>query len=54
MAPEEISSQFVESLNGKFLSSILHLFPLFYPIFTYVDPDPYSEYGTNLDPGPQR
>ena len=40
----------------NFLSSILHLLPLNYPIFTCVDPDPYSEYRsgyTNLDPDPQ-
>ena len=30
---------------GEFMSSILHLMPLFYP----MDPDPYSEYGS----GPQ-
>ena len=24
-----------------------------YPIFTYVDPDPYLEYGSNLDTDPQ-
>ena len=28
----------------NFLSSILHLLPLNYPIFTCVDLDPYSEY----------
>ena len=25
---------------GELFSSILHLLPLFYPIFTRVDPDP--------------
>ena len=34
----------VESLNREFLSSILHIIPQIYPIFTCVDPDPYSEY----------
>ena len=31
--------------------------PLFYPIFTCVDPDPYSQYGStkllNMNPDPQ-
>ena len=27
-------------------SSILHLLPIIYPIFTCVDPDRYSEYGS--------
>ena len=26
------------------MSQILLLLPIFYPIFSYVDPDPYSEY----------
>ena len=53
MSPEEIFSQF---LNCEFMSKIFHLLPLFYfyPIFTCVDPDPYSEYGSrkllNTDP----
>ena len=33
----------LESLNGEFMSSILHLLPLISPIFTYVDS--YLEYG---------
>ena len=28
------------------MSSILHILPLIYSIFTCVDPDPYSEYGS--------
>ena len=36
----------VESLNGEFLFSSLHLLPHIYPIFTCVDTDPYSEYGS--------
>ena len=36
----------VKSMNGEFLSSILHLLPLICHIFTGVDPDPYSEYGS--------
>ena len=49
----------VESLNGEFnqfTSKILHLLLLIYPIFTSVDPDPHSEYGSvstkflNTDP----
>ena len=28
------------------MSSILHLLTLIYPIFTSVNPDPYSEYGS--------
>ena len=47
-----------ESLNGEFMTSILHPLSLIYPLFTCVDPDPYSEcgsesspeYGSNLDP----
>ena len=38
MAPEELFSQLSESLNGEFLSKILHLLLLFYPIFSCVDP----------------
>ena len=34
------------SLNGKFLSSMLHFLPLIYPIFTCLDPDSYSDYGS--------
>ena len=37
----------VDSLNGEFLSSFLHLLPLIYDIFTCVDlldSDPYSKY----------
>ena len=47
----------VESLNEEFLSSILHLLPLIYVVFTCVDP--YSEYGSgstklrNLNPNLQ-
>ena len=33
-----------ESLNGEFMSKILHLLHQFYPIFTYVDPDPQSSW----------
>ena len=33
----------VESLNGEFLFSSLHLLPHIYPIFTCVDTDPYSD-----------
>ena len=34
--------------NGEFLSSIIHLLLLIYPIFTCVDPgpDPYFKYGS--------
>ena len=35
-----------ESLNGEFISEILHLLPLFHLIFTCLDPDPYWEYGS--------
>ena len=35
----------VWSLNSEFLSSTLYLLYLICPIFTCVDPDPYSEYG---------
>ena len=45
MTPEEIFLS-VESLNGEFLFSSLHLLPYIYPIFTCVDTDPYSEYGS--------
>ena len=45
MALEEIFSQFsLWMLN--LLSSILHLLPLIYPIFSCIDPDPYLEYGS--------
>ena len=40
----EIFSQF--SLLIVLMSKILHLLSLFYPIFTCVDPDPYSKYGS--------
>ena len=56
-----------ESLHDEFMSSssILHLLPVIFLIFTCVDPDPYSEFGSgsakvlnseyesNLDPNPQ-
>ena len=44
MSPEEIFSQF---LNCEFMSKILHLMHLFYPIFTScvaLDPDPQSSW----------
>ena len=34
----------VESLNDKFMSSILHILPPIYPIVPCLDPD--SEYGS--------
>ena len=43
----ERSFSAVESLNGEFMSSILHLVPLIYPLFTGLGPDPYSEYGSS-------
>ena len=49
MAPEE-SQWGLLSINSEFLSSTLHFLFLIYPIFTSVGPDPYSEYGSNLDP----
>ena len=63
MSPKKISQL---SLNAGFMSSILHLLPLIYPIFTYLDPDQYRyseygygstfqkgpEYGFNLNPVP--
>ena len=51
MAPEE-SQWGLLSINSEFLSSTLHFLFLIYPIFTSVGPDPYSEYGSNLDPDP--
>ena len=36
----------VESLNGELMSSIIHVLPLIFSIFTCLDPDPYSEYGS--------
>ena len=53
MVSAEIFS-FVESLNGEFLPSIIHLWPPIYPTVTCVDP--ISEYGSgstkmlNTDP----
>ena len=32
----------VKSLNGEFMSTVFHLLPLIYPLFTCVDPDTYS------------
>ena len=46
IVPEEIFGQLSLHMNGEFLSSILHLLPLICHIFTGVDPDPYSEYGS--------
>ena len=40
----------VKSLNGEFMSSIFHLLPLIYPIFTCLDPDSYSAYGSTKGP----
>ena len=37
MAPEDFFSQLI-SVYREFLSSILHLLLLIYPIITYVDP----------------
>ena len=42
MLPKEILVRWVTEL----LIYILQLLSLFYPIFTCVDPDPYSEYGS--------
>ena len=53
MAPEE-SQWGLLSINSEFLSSTLHFLFLIYPIFTSVGPDPYSEYGSNLDPDPKQ
>ena len=39
-APEDNFSHLSESLNGLFMSSILHLLPLIYPFLTCEDPDP--------------
>ena len=50
-------SVLVWSPNGEFLSSLFHLlsrtYPIFKRIFSCVDSDPYSQYGSNLDPDPQ-
>ena len=46
MAPEETFSLVLNSLNVELFSSILNLLPQMYPIFTCVDPDPYSDYGS--------
>ena len=47
------SGKFLESVGsmfGEFSSSILHLLPLIYPVFTCVDLDPYWEYGSGEVP----
>ena len=36
----------LNTVNGEFLSSILHHLSLIYPNFTCVDPDPYSDDGS--------
>ena len=49
MAQEELFSH-----KSLWRMNLCHLLSLFYPIFTCVDPDPYSQYGStkhlNMDP----
>ena len=53
MALEKFIDNWVPTLNGEFLSSILHFMPLIYPVFACVDPDQYSEYGSGYTNVPE-